>query len=624
MNEMHRLLKGRLHEKMLLLGNEAIARGALEAGVAFAAAYPGTPSSEIALQFFQISQESDLYFEYSANEKVALEVAAGAAMCGLRTMVSMKHVGVNVAADALMTLAYTGIAGALVLVVADDPFMFSSQNEQDSRCYGKLSGLPILEPSSVAEARDMTVYAFELSEKLKLPVILRTTTRINHASGVVTLGALQERKTKGAFTKNPFSYVCIPAVSRKLHPLLLHKMEEAAAIANAGPWNRIEGNGPQGIVCNGVSYGYVSDALQKFGVADRFRVLRVGFSHPFPDELARTFLTGCEKVLVVEEGEPYMEEALRNCAQKFGLMLPIHGKGKGLFSRLYEYDPAEVEKVVAAHFHITYQPARPIETEALPPPPPRPPNLCPGCPHRATYVAVRAVLGDEAIYPTDIGCYTLGLLPPLSMGDFLIAMGAGLGTAGGFARATGRKVVAFIGDSTFFHSGLSPLASAVFNNHDFTLVILDNGTTAMTGYQPHPGADVGHLGLPLNPLPIENVVKGLGVQKVITVNPFQYRKTVEAVKEAAAYRGVSVLIARALCPLYARTLPQFKQKKSFYVKHEQCQNHRECVTKVACPAFRIGDHGLEIDADRCTGCALCAQICPENAIVPAAKKEVNS
>ncbi|MGD9974055.1 MAG: indolepyruvate ferredoxin oxidoreductase subunit alpha [Desulfatirhabdiaceae bacterium] len=620
---MHPLLQNDVNKKMFLLGNEAIARGALEAGVAFATAYPGTPSSEIALQFFQISQKTDLYFEYSANEKVALEVAAGAAMCGLKTMVSMKHVGVNVASDALMTLAYTGIVGSLVLVAADDPYMFSSQNEQDSRYYGKLSGLPILEPSSVHEALEMTKYAFDLSEELKLPVILRTTTRINHSSGEVTLGLLPSRKTKGVFEKNPFAYVCIPAVSRNLHPKLLGKYARAAAIADESPWNRIEGDGKWGIICNGVSYGYVCDAVQELGL-DHFRVLRIGFSHPFPEKLARIFLEGAEKVLVVEEGEPYMEEAVRNCAQKAGLTLPVQGKGEGFFSRLYEFDPALVKQVIAGFAGLPFEPNRPIKTDDLPEAPPRPPNLCPGCPHRATYVAVREVFGDEAIYPTDIGCYTLGLLPPLNMGDFLISMGAGVGAAGGFARATGRKVVAFIGDSTFFHSGLSPLASAVYNKHDFTLVVLDNGTTGMTGHQPHPGVYLGHLNLWKNPISIEAAVKGLGVEKVITANPFHYRKTVDALRQVAAEPGVSVLISQAACPLYDRTLPGFKKKRPFYVKAEICRNHRECTGKVACPAFYVDSERVTIDADRCTGCALCAQICPENAILPVAKKEVNT
>jgi indolepyruvate ferredoxin oxidoreductase alpha subunit len=617
---MHPLLENQPNKQVLMLGNEAIARGAIEAGVAFAAAYPGTPSSEIALQFFQISKTTDLYFEYSANEKVALEVAAGAAMCGLRTMASMKHVGLNVASDALMTLAYTGVAGALVLVVADDPYMFSSQNEQDSRYYGKLSGLPILEPSTVAEAREMTVYAFDLSEELKLPVILRTTTRINHSSGVVTLGPMRKRQTKGDFIKDPFNYVCIPSVSRRLHPILLEKIETARTMAETSPWNRIEGEGKWGVICNGVSYGYVSDAIEELGFASDFKILRIGFSHPFPDARVSRFLEGCEKVLVAEEGEPYMEEAVRNCAHKAGLPVTIKGKGKGLFSRLYEFDPTLVKTAIAECFQLPVKHARPVPIADLPEAPPRPPNLCPGCPHRAAYVAVREVFGDDAVYPTDIGCYTLGLLPPLRMGDFLIAMGAGIGTAGGFARASGRKTVAFIGDSTFFHSGLSPLASAVYNNHDFTVVVLDNGTTGMTGHQPHLGVDLSHLNLDKKPISIEAAARGLGVEKVITVNPFHYKKTVDALRQIADYRGVSVLIARAPCPLYERGLPGFKKKRPFTVNEKTCGNHQSCTKTVACPAFFVEDARPRIDAQRCTGCALCAQVCPENAIVRVSEK----
>jgi len=620
---MHSLLQDRIGAQSLLLGNEAIARGALEAGIAFAAAYPGTPSSEIALQFFQIARESDLYFEYSVNEKVALEMAAGAAMCGLRTMVTMKHVGLNVASDALMTLAYTGITGSLVLVVADDPFMFSSQNEQDSRWYGKLSGLPILEPSTVSEAKEMTVYAFELSEKFTLPVIVRTTTRINHSSGMVTFGPLRPRVTRGQFNKNPFQYVCIPSVSRNLHPKLLEKITAAAALSDESPWNRIEGDGRWGIICNGVSHGYVSDALDDLGISERCRVLRVGFSHPYPEKMMQRFLEGCEKVLVAEEGEPYLEEAARNSAQKIGLTLPIEGKGEALFSRLYEFNPSLVKQVLATFFQLPFSPAVPIRTDDLPTVPARPPNLCPGCPHRATYGAVRAVFGDDAIYPSDIGCYTLGLLPPLRMGDFLIAMGAGVGTAGGFSRATGKKVVAFIGDSTFFHSGLSPLANAVYNKHDFLLVVLDNGTTGMTGHQPHPGVDLAHQDLDRNPISIERAVAGLGVEKVITVNPFHYRKTVEALRELDGHRGVSVLIAHAPCPLHDRTVPDHRKRRPFKVDPVKCRDHRTCVGTIACPAFFVSDGRVAIDPERCTGCTLCAQICPENAILPMSGREGN-
>jgi indolepyruvate ferredoxin oxidoreductase, alpha subunit len=618
---MHPLLKGKPGEKMLMLGNEAIARGAIEAGLAFATAYPGTPSSEIALQFFQISQESDLYFEYSGNEKVALEVAAGAAMSGLRVMCTMKHVGVNVAADALMTLAYTGVVGSLVLVSADDPYMFSSQNEQDNRFYGKLSGLPVLEPSSVAEAKDMVKYAFELSEKLGEPVIFRTTTRINHSSGVVELGPVKRRITGGDFKKNPFSYVCVPAVSRSLHAKLLQKYEQALSLSNESSWNLVEGNGTWGIVCNGVSYGYVRDALRDLDSEALFRLLRVGFSHPLPGGLIKNFLKGCEQVLVVEEGEPYLEEGIKALAQEVGLTLTIRGKGEGLFSRLYEFDPAMVKSVIALYFGLPFTPPQPIDVSDLPEAPARPPNLCAGCPHRATYVAVREVFGDEAIYPTDIGCYTLGLLPPLNMGDFLISMGSSVGTAGGFSRATGRKVVSFIGDSTFFHAGLPGLASAVFNKHNFTLIVLDNGTTAMTGHQPHPGAEVGHMGLPLQQVSIEEAARGLGVKKVITVDPLKFRKTVEALKEAASYEGVSVLVARAFCPLYERTFPNHKKARAFYVNAQKCRNHKTCVNKIACPAFYLEKERVRIDENRCVGCAFCAQFCPENAILPL-KKEV--
>jgi indolepyruvate ferredoxin oxidoreductase alpha subunit len=606
---------------MLLLGNEAIARGALEAGVAFASAYPGTPSSEIALQFFSIAREqNDLYFEYSANEKVALEMAAGAAMCGLRAIVSMKHVGLNVASDALLTLAYTGVKGALVVAVADDPFMYSSQNEQDSRYYAKLSSLPMLEPSSVQEAKDMTRYAFNLSEGLGMPVILRTTTRINHASGVVSLGLLMLRSNSGVFHKDPFSYVCIPSVSRNLHPKLLKKSAKAANIANESRWNVIQGRGSFGIVCNGVSYGYVADAITESGYTDRFKVLRLGFSHPIPENLVVKFLKNCEKVLIVEEGEPYLEEAIRVVAHKNGFGAPVFGKDERLLSRLYEFDPAIVKNAISSVFDLPFTSSVPIATEDLPAAPPRPPNLCAGCPHRAAYLAVREVFGDSAIYPTDIGCYTLGLHAPLNMGDFLIAMGAGLGSAGGFARATGKKVVAFIGDSTFFHSGLSPLASSVYNRHDFLLVILDNGTTGMTGHQPHPGVDVSHLGLDKTQIDIESVVRGLGVKSVLTVNPLHFVKAAEAVKRISTEPGVSVLIMKAPCPLYDKTLPGHKPGRPYTIRRDRCKNHRTCVNKTGCPAFHIEGDRVEIDPHRCTGCALCAQICPEKAIMPMSGK----
>ncbi|MGD2127336.1 MAG: indolepyruvate ferredoxin oxidoreductase subunit alpha, partial [Desulfobacteraceae bacterium] len=486
---MHKLLTDSPGKEMLLLGNEAIARGALEAGVAFATCYPGTPSSEIPEQFFVISQETDLYFEYSTNEKVALEVGAGAAISGLRTMVTMKHVGLNVAADPLMTLAYTGVEGGMVIVNADDPYLFSSQNEQDNRYYARLSSLPMLEPTNTQEMKDWTVAAFELSEELQLPVILRTTTRLAHIRGGVKLGKLRSRTTKTTFKKNPFHYVCVPAVSRNLHKLLLERYDRALERSEKSPFNEMMGSGKRGIVANGVSFNYVKDAVSDLGIEHEVSILKLGFSYPVPKDLCARFMKPLEKVLVVEELEPVVEHDLRAIAQEKGLNISIKGKGVGGLTRLYEYDPGMVRKAIAEYMGLDYQAPAAVDTSDLPTLPGRPPNLCAGCPHRATFYAVKQVYGTEAIHPTDIGCYTLGLLPPLSMGDLVICMGSSVSSSCGFSRATDQKVASFIGDSTFFHSGITGLINAVHNNHKFTLVIMDNGTTAMTGHQPHPGVD---------------------------------------------------------------------------------------------------------------------------------------
>ena len=618
---MHKLLTENPGQKMLLLGNEAIARGAIEAGVAVASTYPGTPSSEISLQFFQTSRESDLYFEYSTNEKVAMEVAAAAANCGVRSMCVMKHVGVNVAADALMTLAYVGVKGGMVVLTADDPYMFSSQNEQDNRFYAKLSGLPMVEPSSVEEAKDMVGYAFEISEKLQEPVLFRTTTRINHSSAIVTLGEIKAPKTKGDFIKDPFNLVTVPAVSRKLHVKLLENIEKALEFSEDSPFNFIKGDGKWGIVCNGVSYNYASDGIKELNIADRVRVLRLGFSYPMPAKKIKSFLKACDKVLVIEEGEPYMEEQIKAFAQEEGLTLPIRGKAKDLFTRLYEFDPAQVRENIAKFFEVPYTPAAKTDISDVPEVPQRPPNLCAGCSHRATYYAVKkAAEGLGTIYPTDIGCYTLGVLPPLSTADFLLCMGSSVGTGCGFSTATDKKVISFIGDSTFFHSGIPGLVNAVFNNHNFTLVILDNSTTAMTGHQPNPGVDMGDFNLTgYGRVSIEKVVRAIGVPHVAVIKPYRVNKSIEALKEAIDFKGVSVIISKEACTLYAQSLKKLRGKP-FYIS-EKCKNHRDCVNELACPAFYTEGEKVYINADLCTGCAVCAQICPEKAIVPVRSKE---
>ncbi len=613
---MHKLMTDSPGKEMLLLGNEAIARGALEAGVSFATCYPGTPSSEIPEQFFKISEETDLYFEYSTNEKVAMEVGAGAAACGIRTMVTMKHVGLNVAADPLMTLAYVGVNGGMVIVNADDPSLFSSQNEQDNRFYARLSGLPMLEPVNTQEMKDVTAAAFELSEELKLPVLLRTTTRLNHIRGSVKLGSLKPMVKTGSFQKNPFHYVTVPAVSRKLHELLLQKYARAAEKSETWPHNQIIGKGKWGIVANGVSFDYVSDAVNDLGLSDKVSILKLGFSWPLPRNLIIRFLKQVEKVLVVEELEPVMENDLKAIAQENGIMTAIKGKGIGRLSRLFEYDPGMVREAVAKCFDVAYKAPEVVDLSDIPPLPGRPPNLCAGCPHRATYYAVKQVFGKETIYPTDIGCYTLGVLPPISMADFLICMGSSVSSGCGFSICSDQKVVSFIGDSTFFHSGITGLINAVHNNHKFTLVILDNGTTAMTGHQLHPGVDTAPMGVNRTRVSIEQVVRGCGVQDVRVVKPLKVKKTMEEIKASMDFDGMSVIISQEFCPLFAKATGQMKRSKPFQISHERCKNHRDCINQLGCPAMYLDGEQVEINPNLCTGCSVCAQICPENAIVP--------
>ena len=601
---------------MLLLGNEAIARGAIEAGIAVATCYPGTPSSEIPDNFFTMFKESGFYFEYSTNEKVALEVAAGAAISGVRSICTMKHVGMNVASDTLMTLAYLGVNAGMVIINADDPLMFSSQNEQDNRYYARLSGLPMMEPKNAQEMKDMTVAAFDLSEQLKLPVVLRTTTRLNHLRGMVKFGQIRQIKSKGFFKKDPFHYVAIPAVSRNLHKLLLEKYDQALELSENSEYNQIIGNGKWGIVTNGVSLSYVQDAVNDLGIGDKVTILRLGFSYPMPENMIVKFLTRVEKVLVVEELEPVMENDIRSIAQSKEIVIPIKGKEKGLFSRLYEFDPGMVRKTIASYFGVPDTSPEMVDVTGVPDLPGRPPNLCAGCPHRAMYYAIKQVYGPDAVHPSDIGCYTLGILPPLKMADIVICMGASVGTSCGISKATDQKVVSFIGDSTFFHAGIPALINAVHNNHKFTLVILDNGTTAMTGNQPHPGVDTTPMGVDTTQISIESMVRGCGVEHVQVVNPLQVKKSIAAAQASKDFDGISVIISKELCPLYARAIKKAKKVRPFYVNQDKCKQHLDCINLLACPAMYIAEGKTMINEVFCIGCTVCAQVCPENAILP--------
>ena len=616
---MHKLLIDSPDKEMFLLGNEAIARGAIEAGIGVASCYPGTPSSEIPDTFFTLYRAAGFYFEYSTNEKVALEVAAGAAISGVRSMVTMKHVGMNVASDALMTIAYLGVNAGMVVINADDPFLFSSQNEQDNRYYARLSGLPMIEPTNAQEMKDMTVAAFDISEQLKLPVILRTTTRLNHLRGTVKFGSIKPIKSKGFFNKDPFHLVAMPAVSRNLHKILLEKYDQSLLLSENSKYNQLIGNGKWGIVTNGVSMNYVQDAINDLEIGDKVAILRLGFSYPMPEKMIEKFLNNVDKVLVVEELEPVMENEIRSIAQSKGIGIPIKGKGDGLFPRLYEYDPGLVRKTIASYFNVPDTSPAMVDVSGVPELPGRPPNLCAGCPHRAMYYAIKKVYGPDAVYPSDIGCYTLGVLPPLSMADIVICMGGSVGSSCGIAAATDQKVVAFIGDSTFFHAGISGLINAVHNNHNFTLVILDNGTTAMTGQQPHPGVDTTPMGVDTTQLSIESMVRGCGVEHVQIVNPLQVKKSIAAAQASKDFDGLSVIISKEICPLYARAIKKAKKARPFYVNQDKCTRHLDCINLLACPAMYIANNKTMINENLCIGCAVCAQICPENAILPIKK-----
>ena len=461
---------------LLLLGNEAVVRGALESGVNVATTYPGTPASEIGDTFSKIAKKAGIYFEYSVNEKVAVETAFGASISGLRSIASMKHVGLNVSSDAFVTMAYSGVKCGMVIVTADDPSCYSSQNEQDSRYYAMLANLPMLEPSTPQEAKEMTKKAFEISESLELPVFLRMTTRVSHVRENVRLGKIVKNNREGFFEKDPVRFVNVPAGARIGHPRLLKQMERAEELSEKSGLNRIikVGKKPKiGIITSGVSYNYTIDAVKKLGVDAS--ILKLGIVHPLPKKTCEKFISSFKKIVIVEELEPYLETLIKALGGK-----NVYGKLTHDFPRIFEYNPDIVYDSLAKILGKKVQ--KKNEKIVVPS---RPPILCPGCPYRAAFYAAKIASKDKAVYATDIGCYALGVQPPLSTADVLVCMGGGVGAAGGISKATKQKIIAFLGDSTFFHAGIPALVNAVYNNHKFVYTILDNRTTAMTGHQPH-------------------------------------------------------------------------------------------------------------------------------------------
>ncbi len=607
----HPLLAAEAGSRHLLLGNEAIVRGALEAGINVVTCYPGTPSSEIPDMFHHLASCGRYRMEYSVNEKVAVEVGAGAALAGAMCMTTMKHVGVNVAADPLFTAAYVGLPGGFVLLSADDPSCHSSQDEQDNRTYARFMGMPCFEPATAQEAKDMARDALLLARELQQPVMLRTTTRVNHLRGPVSFGPLGEPAPIVPFERNPMRFVPVPAVAQSRHKILAEHLENARALAEKSPWNKVSGEGRIGVVASGISRAYLADALAENGWEKDVKILELGFTWPLPENLIADFMSGCDTVLVLEELEPLLEQELRALAQERKIAVTIWGKGPDL-SIFGEYSTGAVARALAAVLgkELVSVSDASVDVSRLPG---RPPNLCAGCSHRAVYYAVRKVFGDEAVYSSDIGCYTLGMVPPLRCADFLFCMGSSVSAGSGFAMVSDRPVVGFIGDSTFFHSGMTGLANAVFNKHDVLLVILDNGTTAMTGHQPNPGVSTAVLGEGCAHLDIESVVRGLGVTDVAKVKPFNLRGTLKTIEEMKSRSGVRVIIAEEPCMLFARrTLKQNRPQVAEVAT--QGEDVLKCLAELACPAFRRGGTAeapvVSVDESQCSGCMVCLQITP--------------
>jgi TPP-dependent indolepyruvate ferredoxin oxidoreductase alpha subunit len=711
----------------LLNGDEAVARGALEAGIKVAAAYPGTPSTEILETIAEVAKTFGVYAEWSINEIVAVEVAVGASMAGVRSIVSMKHVGLNVAADAAMTLAYTGVVGGMVLAVCDDPAMHSSQNEQDTRYFAVHSNIPLLDAGSPQEAYEMTRDAFELSEKLQLPIIVRLTTRVAHGKARVQVRDFQSLKRKADFDKDGCKWVMVPQNALRQHRVLLERLHQAEKLVNQSKFNVLDDNGKSvGILGSGIGYYHAKSLLD----AGQFSWMKLGFVYPFPHDLVRRFVSKLEKVIVVEELRPYIEDSLR------GLDVKVLGKSQIGLEEIGEFTP-DAMRVAFAKLGYCDPPATPIQLDL----PPRPPVLCPGCPHRAFYYALNTVnqfvncdtdkcigcnvcelvcsvekektfnptksrirglrldvfsniavtcrackdapcvvscpkdalrqskdcgaihvdeekcdgcgwcieacqYGAVTLHPNthkaiicdtcggepacvqecpesaltfsgrsndkvvtgDIGCYTLGVLPPVNSVQSCLCMGAGISQAAGMAHAgVKEKVFAVIGDSTFFHAGMPGLLNIAYNKANVCVVILDNRTTAMTGHQPTPESGKTAMGDDAKIVNVEVIAKSLGIEKVFVVDPYDVEKTRQILRDTIEYSGPSVIISERPCPLRIEKGPARKVQDS-------CNGCGICVKGFGCPAISLGTTRAEIDETLCSGCGVCEVICPFDAV----------
>ena len=598
--------------KEFLMGNAAIALGAVASGVNVVAGYPGTPSTEV-LETIAKHRPDDVYVEWSVNEKAAMELAAGASYSGARTLVTMKQVGLNVASDPLMSLEYIGVKGGMVILVADDPGPISSQTEQDTRHFAAFSKLPCFDPSSAQEAYEMIQEAYEYSEKYNTPVFLRPTTRVCHGYASVSVKDPEEYTvhTPEGFVKDSKRWVIFPRLSYQSHQKIEARNVELADIFSSYEKNKIYpacdtfADSRKGIVSGGISFTYAMETLTETGMV---RHLKISTPHPFPEKLAAQFLDGLDEVLCLEELDPVIERELTYICGKYHLPVKILGKLTHNTANAGENTRDSVNTYIRTFLDLPVK-EQPKLTD-VPPLPVRPPVLCAGCPHRASFYAVKkAMQGRKTIFCGDIGCYTLGNAMPLDMVDTCLCMGAGLNIAQGVEKIEpDTACFAFVGDSTFFASAITGVVNAVYNQANMTLVVLDNSTTAMTGHQPHPGTGRTVMGEIVQKINIEQVLRGIGVQDVETVNPLDHEAAVSCVKELADKPGVKAIIFKSPC------IAVTKPSTPMHVDISSCIHCKKCIRELGCPAIITEDGNFSIDSSMCTGCGLCSQICPVHAI----------
>jgi indolepyruvate ferredoxin oxidoreductase alpha subunit len=599
--------------RSLLMGNEAIALGAIRSGVSVVTGYPGTPSTEV-LETIAKNNDGSIYVEWSVNEKSALEVAAGAAFAGARVMVTMKQVGLNVASDPLMSLNYLGVKGGMVIIVADDPGPISSQTEQDTRRFAKHAKLALFDPSTPEEAYTMIADAFAHSEKYGEPVLFRPTTRVCHScASVEILDDLPKTKPSG-FVKDQ-RWVIFPKLTYANKFKMEENLKKMSEEFSGYDKNILSGSGSKGIASGGVSYAYTKEALHQINAgSEDCKLLKVS-AYPFPEKLALEFLQGLSEVLVIEELDPVIEDELVRLCGLHNLNIKILGKQSGHIQIAGENSPDSAAKVIASFLGCT-APVNAASSGEPPTLPVRPPVLCAGCPHRASFFAVKeAAKGKSAVFTGDIGCYTLGNAAPLNMVDTCLCMGAGITVAQGLKRIEPDTIhFAFIGDSTFFHTGIPGVINAVYNQTDIIVVILDNSTTAMTGNQPHPGMGITMMGGSPEKISIEKIIKAIGVSALIKVNPLNQKAAKAAVRKLMNAKGVRVLLFEAPCIVIE------KGKGTAFVSESKCTGCTLCFKKLGCPAISMENNKAAIDSALCTGCGLCVGQCPKHAIKARGKK----